>query len=482
MKKHSIAKNYIYNLAYQLLTLVLPVITVPYVSRVLGAESIGIYSYTIAITTYFITFGSLGIALYGQREIAFRQNKKEEYSKTFYEIAILRLMTLLLSLIVYGSIFVLGGNQYNTYYAILLLEIVGNIFDISWFFQGLEEFKKTVIRNIIIKLLSVLATFIFVRTQDDLCIYFAIYVASVLFGNISLWFYLPKFLTKIKIKTLNIKKHIKPTIALFIPQIAIQIYTLLDKVMIGLLIIDKSEVGYYDQSQKIIRILLTIITSFGTVMMPRIAFTFSQGNKQKIREYIGKSFGLVSLLAVPMIIGLMAFSDVFVPWFFGDGYDRVSLLMKIISPILLFIGLSNVTGTQYLLPTKRQKEFTTSVIVGACANFVLNMALIPQYGALGASIGTVVAEGVVTLAQMLLVRKELDIINYFKGMFANVVAGVFMMATTYALKIIIPNSIVSVAGCVMAGTVVYIIALYLLREELLRQCLRKFFKSKKRTS
>ena len=273
--KKSITKNYIYNLIYQILILILPLITTPYVSRVLGAENIGIYSYTISIATYFILFGSLGIAMYGQREIAYLQDQKEKYSKLFWEIVVLRFFTMSISSIIFYISFVKNG-EYHMYYKILLLELLANCFDISWFFQGLEEFKKTVLRNIVVKIISIICIFVFVKSYNDLFIYFWIYVLSNLIGNISLWAYLPKYIDKIEISKIDIMKHIRPTISLFIPQIAIQIYTVLDKVMIGTIILDKSEVGFYEQSQKIVKMLLTIVTSLGIVMIPRMANTFKK--------------------------------------------------------------------------------------------------------------------------------------------------------------------------------------------------------------
>ena len=248
MKKKSLLKNYIYNLAYQILELFLPLITIPYVSRVLGAENIGIYSYTISITTYFVTFSALGMALYGQREVAYVQDNKKKYSRIFSEIILLRFFTLLIALAIYYMLFIRAGGSYGAYYAILILEIIGGACDISWFFRGLEEFKLTVIRNTIIKIISTISIFVFIKTPDDLWKYFLIYVLSIILGNATLWLYLPKYLQKTKVKLANIFRHLKPTLALFVPQIAVQVYTLLDKTMIGTIVEDKSEVGYYDQS------------------------------------------------------------------------------------------------------------------------------------------------------------------------------------------------------------------------------------------
>ena len=186
MKKKSVTKNYIYNLIYQILVIILPLVTAPYISRVLGAENIGIYSYTLSISAYFIMFGSLGIALYGQREIAYNQKNRKKKSIIFWEIVLLRIITMSISITIFYFTFACG-KQYQMYYKILMLEIIGNCVDISWFFQGLEEFKKTVGRNMLVKLISIVCIFTFVKAPDDLPIYFEIYVLSILIGNISLW-------------------------------------------------------------------------------------------------------------------------------------------------------------------------------------------------------------------------------------------------------------------------------------------------------
>lgn len=472
LKEKSITKNYIYNLIYQIIVLVLPLITTPYVSRVLGAENIGIYSYTISIATYFVLFGSLGIALYGQREIAYNQNDKKKYSIIFCEIILLRAMTMLISIIIFYFTFV-NGKQYQIYYRILMLEIIGNCLDISWFFQGLEEFKKTVTRNIVIKFISVVSIFIFVKKTDDLYIYFWIYVLSTLIGNCSLWLYLPKFLEKIKIKDLHIFRHLRHTIALFIPQIAIQVYTLLDRTMVGAIIADKSEVGYYDQGQKIVKMLLAVITSMGTVMLPRVASTFASNEEEKVMQYMKKSFNMVFLLAFPMIFGIIVVSHSFVPVFFGKGYEKVAILMSVISPIILLIGLSNVTGTQYLLPTKRQSEYTTSVICGAVVNFIMNSILIWKIGALGASIGTVIAETTVTVIQLYFVRKDFNLLEIFKLSKSYLFAGLIMFLCCYVVNLLSLSNVVDVIIKVLIGGITYILVLLMLKDKFLYEIINK---------
>lgn len=483
--KNSVKKNYIYNLTYQILVIILPLITAPYISRVLGAENIGIYSYTTSISAYFILFGSLGVNLYAQREIAFHQNDKKENSKTFLEIVILRTITMLISIAIFCITFVANG-EYSYFYKILIVELIAQCLDISWFFSGLEEFKKTVSRNLIIKCISIVSIFLLVKTPEDLDMYFWIYVLSTIIGNISLWFYLPKYLDKVKVRELNIIKHLKPMLVMFIPEIAIQVYTILDKTMIGAIWEDKSEVGFYQQSERIVKLLLTVITSLGTVLLPRIASCFANNKKKEVFEYLKKSFNFVYILAFPMIFGIIAVADKFVPLFFGPGYDKVVVLMSVISPIILFIGMSNVIGRQFLLPTKRQKQYTTSVIIGAVVNLIMNSCLIWKYGALGASIGTVIAEFSVTLAQIIFVRKDFNIIEVLKPSIKYIIASIIMFLICKLLGLIQVDNLISIILQVGGGVIVYIFMLLLLKDKitfyLLKQIKSKLIKCPKESN
>ncbi len=475
MAKKSIARNYIYNLIYQILAIIIPIITTPYLSRVLGAENIGIYSYTLSITTYFILFGSLGVATYGKREIAYVQEKKYERSKIFFEIIIMRFLTLSISLLAFYLCFCQKG-EYSVYYQILLLEILASCIDISWFFHGLEEFKKTVTRNIIIKLMSVICIFLFVKTSNDLLIYFCIYTLSNFIGNISLWFYLPKYIEKIEINKLNILKHIKPVFILFIPQIATQIYTVLDKTMIGTIILDKSEVGFYEQAQKIVKILLAIATSLGTVMMPRISLAFAKHENDKIKKYMNKSFAFISMLAFPIMFGIISVSDSFVPLFFGNGYSKVAILIRVISPIVILIGISNVIGTQYLLPTKQQAKYTFSVITGAIVNFILNFILIKKYWSIGASIATVIAELSVTVVQLILVRQDIRIWDIIKTTHKYIISSIIMFLISMLIAYVLPVGAVTMIIQIVVSVIVYFMILVLMKDDLIFEGLYKIKK------
>ncbi len=474
MAKKSIAKNYIYNLIYQFLTMIVPLITTPYLSRVLGADSIGIYSYTLSIATYFILFGSLGVVMYGQREIAYVQDDKPKRSQTFYELVLMRFLTLGISMLIFYITFASHG-EYNLYYKILLLEILANALDISWFFQGLEDFKKTVIRHIIVKSISVIAIFTFVKTPNDLVIYFLIYVLSTLLGNMSLWLYLPKYIDKINIHKLNIKKHIKPTISLFIPQIAMQVYTVLDKTMIGAILKDMSEVGNYEQSQKIVKVALAIVTSLGTVLATRIANTYANNDKETIIKYLEKAFHIVWLLGIPIMFGIMAISSKFVPWFLGNDFEKSKLLLVVGAPLVIAIGLNNVSGIQYLIPTKKQSIYTKSVIAGAIFNLTFNIIFIPILKSIGAIIASVMAEFIILLVQLYYIRKDFSLKIVYNNSKKCIISGILMFLIVFLVGYFMPANILTTIVQIFIGILIYFGILFILKEELFYDIINKIF-------
>ena len=473
MGKKSIKKNYFYNLLYQILVLIMPLVTTPYISNVLGSNGVGIYSYTLSITTYFILFGSLGISMYGQREIAYVQNDKKEKTKIFWEIIILRLITMSISLLFFYIFYIFKNSECQIYYKILVLEFVLNILDISWFFQGMEEFKKTVIRNFIVKILSVILIFTVVKNNNDLIKYFIIYVGSGLLGNLSLWGYIPRYIEKINFKKLNITRHIKPTLALFIPQIAIQIYTLLDKVMIGKILNDMSEVGIYEQSQKIIKMPLTVITALGTVVSPRIASIISENKKNEVNSYLEKSFQFVWFMGIPMMFGIMAISSHLIPWFLGNDFEKAIQVVIIGAPIIMAIGLNNVTGIQYLISAKKQNIFTKSVVAGAIFNFVLNLIIIPKLKSVGAIMSSLLAETLILIIQIMYLKKEIPLRSIFSGAMKYILSGIIMFLVILCISQFMEISIISTGIEIIVGCLVYFSMLLFFKDKMLFDLLKK---------
>lgn len=470
--KKSIAKNYIYNLIYQMLTIVLPLITTPYLSRVLGAENIGIYGYTLSIVTYFVLFGTLGIAMYGQREIAYVQNDKTKQSKTFWEIVITRFITLTIASVTFYITFCIRG-QYTTYYTILLLELLANALDISWYYQGIEDFGKTVIRNLVVKILSLVCIFVFVKTQADLWKYMLIYVLANALGNATMWLYLPKMLQKISLKTLELKKHIKPVLSLFVPQIATQIYVVLDKTMIGNITNNMSDVGFYEQAQKIVKTAMLVVTALGTVMNSRIANAFAENKKEDVKKYLMQAFNIVWMLGIPITLGIMAVSSNLVPWFYGEGYEPVIQLLIATSPILLAIGLNNVTGIQYLIQTKQQKNYTISVTIGAIVNVIFNFILINLIGTVGAAISSVLAEFTILGVHFIYMRKDIKILDVLKLSIKYLISGLIMYVIVLNISKLISPSILNTFILIAIGAIIYFIILLILKDKFLNDIINQ---------
>ena len=472
-----VVKNYLYNLGYQVLVILLPLITTPYVSRVLGAKGIGIYGYTNSITQYFILFGCIGLNLYGQREIAYYQKDIDQRSKVFFELLILRIITVSISIVLYYFTFC-QNKIYGFIFSIQIIDVIASMFDISWLYQGMEDFKKIVIRNTLVKICGLIIIFTFVKSPSDLSIYVLSYSITLLFGNLSMWMYLPKFIKKVKFNTLNIKKHLRPTIMLFLPQIATSIYTMLDKTMIGALTGNTSEVGYYEQSQKIIKMAMTLATSLGTVMLPRVANMYKEGKMNEVKESMYISFQFISFLAFPLCFGLIGISKGFVPWFFGDGYDKVVLNMMIIAPIIFIIGYSNVIGTQFLLPTGRQKYYTVSVCTGTVVNLVFNLLFIPHLLSYGAALATVIAEMSVTLVQIYVTKRIFSYKHIFKLVYKYIISSMAMLCCILVVSMIMSTGIIYTMIEIIIGIVVYFGILIILKDKSLMMFLNKIIKKK----
>lgn len=458
----SIKRNFIYNLMFQIVTLCLPLITVPYTSRVLGRNGIGIYSYTLSITQYFIIIGTLGMSIYGNRAIAYVRDNKKELSKTFWEILILRLITTICALLIYLILFGFKSENRNIY-LIQSLNIVAAAIDISWLYMGLEDFKKTVTRGLIVKILCVLSIFIFVKGCNDLWIYTLINALMLVLGNAFMWIYLPKAVNKTKVTFKGMRVHLIPTLQMFIPQIAIQVYAVLDKTMLGILA-TKGDVGIYEQSQKMVKITGGLVTSLGVVMLPRMSNTFINGDIKKMNEYLNKSLIFVSYMSIPMFIGLAGISIEFVPWFFGDDFLQVRYIMMILTPILFFISVNNVLGVQYLLPTNRIKEYTLAVSIGAIINVILNFILIPKYAVLGSCIATILAELGVPLVEIFILRKNLNIKYILKNIFKYFFASIIMFIVVRIIGKQMGVGIITTLVQACIGGITYLIILVVLND------------------
>ena len=470
-----IVKNYLYNVGYNVLILLTPLLTVPYISRVLGPSGVGINATTNSVITYFLLAGTVGITIYGNREIAFIRDDHRKRSQTFWEIEFLQITTILLAYLAFCICLYLQ-KQLKIYFFYQSFLIIAGAFDISWFFMGLEDFKKTVIRNMIVKLLSLASIFIFVKTRQDVGIYILILSLSQLLGNITLWPYLPKLVYAPRIHDLKIFRHLKPSLALFIPQVATTIYLAVNKTMLWKLS-SVTASGYYDYSDKLVKLVLAIVTSTGTVMLPHVANLYANKQIEKVKQYLYTSFDFVLAISIPMAFGIASVATALAPWFFGKAFTSVNILLIIESPVIILIGQSNVIGQQYLLPTKQMSTYTTSVVLGAITNIVINIPLILRWGVYGAMVATLLSELTVTLYQLIMVRKSLRISSLFVNFFKYLIAGVTMFIPVYILNITMNISTLNLILEILVGLLIYVGVLLILQPSIIYKV--KAFRTRK---
>lgn len=460
----SIVKNYIYNVVYQVFILIVPLITIPYVSRVLGSHGVGVNAYTNSIIQYFILFGTIGVALYGNRSIAYVRDNKEKLSQTFWSIFFLKLTTTSIAYLCF-LVFLLFVHRFHFIFLIQSIYIISAAFDVTWLYMGLEDFKKTVLRNLIVKVIGTICIFVFIQTKNDLWEYVLILSLSELFGQMTMWFYIPKTVDKIKIKWHAIKAHFLPALVLFLPQVSIQIYAVLNKSMLGKLS-NPSEVGFFDNADKIVKVILALVTAMGVVMLPRISNTFAKGDTAKVREYLFQSLDFASYLSIPLMFGMAAIARNFTAWYFPPEFSKTGLLIAIISPIIVFIAWSNVLGIQFLMPVGKMREFTISVTIGAIINFIVNLILIHAYQSVGTAISTVIAEFTVTFVQFCFTVKDINLKELGKSLWKYVFSGLIMYIAVLFVEKLFRFGILLTIMQVTIGVIVYFAILFVLHSEL----------------
>ena len=391
-----VLKNYAYNLSYQLLVIILPIITTPYVTRVFSSDDLGTYGYFNSIVTYFILLATLGVANYGTKEIS---SHRKEVEKTFWGIYSLQLMATCLAISLYIILCLLVPDMNNPIAYILGFSLLSRGLDISWLFQGLEDFKKITARNTMVKLLGVVSIFLFVKKPSDLYLYITLIVVYDLLGQLSMWLPAREHIRKPHLDLVYAKQHIKPVVLLFLPQIAISLYITLDRTMLGALSSTK-DVGIYDQALKLINILLTLVTSLGSVMLPRVSNLLSSGNQKAVNKLHEMSFLVYNLVIFPMIAGLLVVNKDFVSFFLGKDFQTANIAIAIMVFRMFFIGWTNIMGIQILIPHNKHREFMLSTTIPAVVSVGLNLLLIPPFGFVGASIVSVLTEALVWFIQL----------------------------------------------------------------------------------
>ena len=466
-KEPNLRINFAYRILYDLLTVITPFITTPYISRVLGAKGIGIYSYTNSIITYFTLFAALGTMSYGSREIAQHRDSKEESSKLFWEIELMTVITSAISILLWLTI-ILFSTKYRIYFIASTPLLFATMFDISWFFTGFEKIKNIVVRNSICKIASIICLFIFVNNSSDVVVYIIINSIMQLVANLSMWTSLHGMISKVNFKELKIKKHFKETLIYFVPTIATSIYTVLDKTLIGIITNDNYQNGYYEQATKVLNIVKNLVfTSVNFVMGARIAYLFSKNKYIEIKQKINKSLNFIMLLGFGAMFGIIGIAKTFVPIFFGKGYEEVILLLYVMSPLIVIIGFSNCLGSQYYTPSGQRAKSAKFIIIGSIINLIINICLIPFMASIGATISSIIAEMTISILYIKNCNGFVTLSQIVDAIWKKFIAGVLMCVLMVMLSFSNINIIILLVVQVVVGIIAYVAILLLLRDKTL---------------
>lgn len=419
-----LGKNIILNVGYNVLSIVVPLITAPYIGRVLGAENVGIYTYIYSISSYFVMFGLLGISNYGTREIAKVRDNAAILSKTFCDIYAMQIISGITAAVVYILYMITFAKNYTIYGWVMTFYVLTSTFDISWFFSGIENFQGIVLRNIAVKIVNLIAIFAFVRKKEDLFRYVLIMAVCYLLNSLLLW---PSMLKRVKIvkpEIKNIKNHFKPNILLFVPAIAASVYQIMDKIMIGGLA-ETTQLAYYEYADKILNIPNIVFGAIGAVMLSRVSHELNN-SETKVQKMIGYSMDLSFIVSAASVFGLEAISTELVSVYYGKEFMKSADVLYILAPVVFLYGWNSVLRMQYVIPKQKDKIYISSTFAGAIINLIFNFCFIPRFGAIGATIGTISAQLVILVIFYKKIKSELPLQEYIRNNIPIIVNGIVM--------------------------------------------------------
>ncbi len=493
-KKKSLKLNFLFNLIGQILVLVIPLATAPYLARVLGVDINGRISFANSIISYFTLASSFGFTTYGQREIAKYQNDKEKRSQVYWEIFTIRTLFTLVSLgvllgLIFGNVF---GEKYRTFLLIQTITVFTCCIDPSFYYQGMEEFKLIAIRTIVVRLIGMCLVFIFVKTQDDAWLYVLCNAGANLLAGFAMWPLIFKQTRRIKIKDLHIWRHLGPAFLIFLPNLAVTIYSVLDKTMIGVLAENADyENGCYEKAYQLNSIMLILVTILSSVMAPRNAHDYAIGDKESFDAHVKFNINYVWMMGLPLIFGCSILCHSLSFWFLGDEYDEVPLLLQVMSVRFVASGLGVVVGDLIFIPRGKEKYSTIATAGGAVVNFVLNIFFIKWWGATGAAITTAFTEVLVTSISIIIALKQkyLSWQTILCGLPKKLIAAAIMFVPVFFMNRYLEYNVGTFLLITATGGIVYFAMLLVLQDAFFLGIVRKItvvikskFKKKERPS
>ncbi len=466
MKTKNLTVNSVFYLIYNVLNVLFPLIIGIYVARVLSPTYIGEVSYAQNIVSYFVIFSFLGIPTYGMREVAKNRGNKEELNKLFTELFIINLISTIVFLSIFlGMVFIVSSfRERLALYLVCGLSIAINSLNISWLFEGLEEFKYISIRSFFIKILSFVALVIFVKANDDYLLFALIGVLGTSGAYILNCIKAKKYV-RFSTKDINIRRHLKPVFFLVIINLAIEIYTLVDITMLGIFC-DKESVAFYSYASKIYKVLLHLINTFTMVIVPRISLLKKEGKDEEYNRLLTKTLLVILVLALPMIVGIFFTSDYLVTIIYGNAYIRSSVVLKILSLNLLISPIGYLLGSRVMLVNGKEDKMVWCVLSGAIANLLLNLLFINLWLEVGAAIASVCGEIVVLVVYLIFSHKFFKLEESLnKSTTKILIASLIISFFLYAVSILNISSMIITIVQIIGAVLIYFVVLLITKEQ-----------------
>lgn len=471
MNEKKISTNIFYNVLNQVVSLITPLVLAPYVARVLSAELIGDYSYALANSSYFVLIEALGLSLYGMLCVSSNRENKELISKLFKEIMFAKIILMMVCMGAYALVFIIFNDKNKILCIIMLLNIFSTGIDATWFLMGLEDFKTTTIRNIGVRLVNIILVLNFVKSQNDLLIYALIMQSSNALSYIIVLPTVKKYIIPVKPSYNKIIVHIRKSILYFIPGIINTIFTSADKTVLGAFA-NSYEVGVYEQATKITNLCGSVINSVSNVLLPRVTYLNHKKNGDESKKFLLKSLGYASLVSIAVASGIVCVAEVFVPVFFGPGYDKSAVLLKILAVNVLMSVLANYIGQQCLVSNYKQREYNIAIGCSAVINLLMNILLVNNFQSVGVSIASSFSAIITFIMVMYYSRKNINFKDIVQITCKAVVASICMILMSSIIEL---NSLVStLVAKVVVGAITYIVILALLQEQVMTETIKNY--------
>lgn len=484
-KALSVKTNFIFNVAIQLLTYLIPLITAPHLSRTLTPAGVGSNSFVNSVATYFVLIITFGYTTYGTKEIAENRGNKKTYSNIFWNITFSRGFLFVFCFLAYflmAYLWGFGSDVNKNIFLVYSLLLINAFLDITYLFQGLENFRILTILNIFFKAVAAILYFVFVKTADDLLLYTTIYASSTLLITLVSWAFAARWVSRPSFRNIRIFASLKNNLKYFLPAIAVSVYTILDRTMLGY-ISTHEEVGLYEEAYKIIAVGTGIVCAICPIILPRVSSLIKNGGEEEIRRKEMQVSELYFLMALPMMAGLYLVGRYFIPAFFGEDYTNSTYVLYWLTPLIVVIPISGIIGNIHYIPRNKISTTTIFITIGALVNFGANFLAIYYLGAQGAAITSLLAETIISTLYVIFSRKTVPYKDMLKKCIKPLIASAIMVAVLLPLELFVldkyvANNLYITLVVVATGVIVYGVSIILLKEEMVMSVLRKIFKRK----